>query len=69
MSKDREKEIRESLEAWFLEIVSKHHIGKWAFEELEHEVFVNHSDYFQNLSQEEQWYTRGYLSALAKIYK
>ena len=69
MSKDREKEIRDSLEAWFLEIVSKHYNGKHGFEELEYEVFVNHYDYFSSLSEEEQWFTRGYLSALSKIYK
>ena len=64
-----DKAIVKDLEKLFLDIIERHYSGKWTTEEMEWITFVRDSEYFNSLSEDDQWVIRNYLDALAKIYK
>ena len=64
-----DKTIINDLEQLFLDIIERHYNGKWTTEEMEWISFVRDSEYFNSLSEDDQWIIRNYLDALAKIYK
>lgn len=53
----------------FLKIYSHHSNPIWAYETLEHMIFVEHIEEFNKLSEGTQWEIRNLMDALKKIYK
>ena len=53
----------------FLEIAKEHGNGKWAFERLEWEVYVEYIDDYEELSEEEKFNLNMYMIAFRSLYK
>lgn len=53
----------------FLEISKKHGNGKWAFEELEYKLYVEHIDEYEALSEEDKFALNIYMIAFRSLYK
>ena len=53
----------------FINIMKKHMNPVWALDELEYLVLVVHREDFNNLSEEDQNFVKGYLLALKLLYK
>ena len=53
----------------FLEICKEHGNGKWAFEKLEWEVYVEGIDEYEALSEDEQWQLNTFMIAYRSLYK
>ena len=63
-----DKVLVSDLEQLFTDIIKRHYNGKWTLEEMKWIIFVRESEWFNNLSEQEQWVIRNYLDALSKIY-
>ena len=53
----------------FLKIVEKHGNGKWAFEELEYKVYVEHIDDYEVLSEKEKYDLNTFMISFRSLYK
>ena len=53
----------------FLKMAEKHGNGKWAFEELEWKVYVEHIDEYEALSEEDKFSLNTFMIAFRSLYK
>ena len=53
----------------FLNIVKKHGNGKWAFEELEYKLYVEHIDEYEALSEEDKFDLNIFMISFRSLYK
>ena len=53
----------------FLEICKEHGNGKWAFERVEWEVYVDNIDAYEALSEDEKWILNTFMIAFRSLYK
>jgi hypothetical protein len=53
----------------FLHIVEEHGNGKWAFEELEYKVYVEHIDEYEALNEEEKYDLNTFMISFRSLYK
>lgn len=60
-----EQKIRER----YLQLVNKHGVGKWGFDELEWEIYVKNIDAYEALSEEEKFILNTYMFAFRSLYK
>ena len=60
-----EQKIRER----YLQLVNKHGVGKWGFDELEWEIYVKNIDAYEALSEEEKLVLNTYMFAFRSLYK
>lgn len=61
--------IEEKIRTRYLQLVDKHGVGLWAFDELEWEVYVKSIDEYEALSQEEKDILNAYMFAFRSLYK
>lgn len=53
----------------FLDIVRKHGNGKWAFEELEWLVYIEHIDEYEAMNEDEKFLMNVFMKAFRSLYK
>lgn len=53
----------------FLEISKRHGNGKWSFETLEWEVYIDNIDAYEALNEEEKYILNSYMRVLRSLYK
>ena len=53
----------------YLQIVQKHGNGKWAFEELEWEIYVKGIDSYEAMSRDDKIILNLYMKAFRSLYK
>jgi hypothetical protein len=53
----------------YLQLVNKHGVGKWGFDELEWEIYVKNADAYEALSEEEKFILNNYMIAFRSLYK
>lgn len=53
----------------YLQLVNKHGVGKWGFDELEWEIYVKNIDAYEALSEEEKFILNNYMIAFRSLYK
>ena len=53
----------------FLEICEAHGNGRWAFETLEWEVYVEHIDEYESLSEDEKFDLNTFMISFRSLYK
>ena len=53
----------------FLDIVRKHGNGKWAFEELEWLVYIEHVDEYEAMNEDEKFLMNVFMKAFRSLYK
>lgn len=53
----------------FLDIVRKHGNGKWAFEELEWLVYIEHIDEYEAMNEDDKFLMNVFMKAFRSLYK
>lgn len=53
----------------FLDIVKKHGNGKWAFEELEWLVYIEHIDEYEAMNEDDKFLMNVFMKAFRSLYK
>lgn len=53
----------------FLDIVRKHGNGKWAFEELEWLVYIEHVDEYEAMNEDDKFLMNVFMKAFRSLYK
>lgn len=53
----------------FLDIVKKHGNGKWAFEELEWLVYIEHVDEYEAMNEDDKFLMNVFMKAFRSLYK
>ena len=53
----------------FLDIVKKHGSGKWAFEELEWLVYIEHIDEYEAMNEDDKFLMNVFMKAFRSLYK
>ena len=61
--------IEEKIRTRYLQLVDKHGVGKWAFDELEWEIYVKNIDAYEALSEDEKLILNAYMFAFRSLYK
>lgn len=61
--------IEQKVRARYLQLVNKHGVGKWGFDELEWEIYVKNIDAYEALSEEEKLILNTYMFAFRSLYK
>lgn len=61
--------IEEKVRHRYLQLVDKHGVGLWAFNELEWEVYVKAIDEYEALSEDEKFILNSYMFAFRSLYK
>ena len=61
--------IEQKVRARYLQLVDKHGVGKWGFDELEWEIYVKNIDAYEALSEEEKLILNTYMFAFRSLYK
>ena len=61
--------IEEKIRTRYLQLVDKHGVGLWAFDELEWEIYIKSIDEYEALSQEEKYILNAYMFAFRSLYK
>jgi len=61
--------IEQKVRGRYLQLVDKHGVGKWAFDELEWEIYVKNIDAYEALSDEEKIILNNYMFAFRSLYK
>ena len=60
-----EQRVRER----YLQLVDKHGVGKWAFDELEWEIYIKNIDAYEALSDDDKLILNAYMFAFRSLYK